>query len=154
MRNGEVFELDADKFFVADKALDYAVVAVRQKSASGVDLSTYGHHPLIRETGKILIGKNVNIIQHPMGGGKKFATEGNGLIDRLENFLHYQTDTEPGSSGSPCFNDFWEIIALHHSSVPRMRDGVVLNVDGEPWDRTQDESQVDWIANELSLIHI
>ncbi|MEM9470625.1 MAG: DNA/RNA non-specific endonuclease, partial [Pseudomonadota bacterium] len=148
VRDGEIFELDADTFFAADEALDFAVIAVKRKSLNGADISTYGHHPLIRETGKILLGNNVNIIQHPMGGGKKYATEGNGLIDRLENFLHYQTDTEPGSSGSPAFNDFWEVVALHHSSVPRTRDGVILNVDGQPWNHTQGDSQVDWIANE------
>ncbi|MGL4649089.1 MAG: trypsin-like peptidase domain-containing protein, partial [Caldilineaceae bacterium] len=27
----------------------------------------------------------------------------------------YLTDTLPGSSGSPCFNDRWEVVALHHS---------------------------------------
>ncbi|MER5327117.1 trypsin-like serine peptidase [Streptosporangium roseum] len=35
-----------------------------------------------------------------------------------EAFPHYQTDTEPGSSGSPVFNDQWEIVALHHAGVP------------------------------------
>ena len=31
--------------------------------------------------------------------------------------MHYSADTEPGSSGSPVFNDQWEVIALHHASV-------------------------------------
>ena len=31
---------------------------------------------------------------------------------------HYSTDTEAGSSGSPVFNDQWEVVALHHSVKP------------------------------------
>jgi V8-like Glu-specific endopeptidase len=29
--------------------------------------------------------------------------------------VQYITDTLPGSSGSPVFNDDWRIVALHHS---------------------------------------
>ena len=39
------------------------------------------------------------------------------MVDLLDSFLHYETDTEPGSSGSPVFNDQWEVVALHHASV-------------------------------------
>jgi DNA/RNA endonuclease G, NUC1 len=42
----------------------------------------------------------------------------NQIVDVLDDFLHYKADTEPGSSGSPAFNDQWEIVALHHASVP------------------------------------
>ncbi|RWK46883.1 MAG: peptidase, partial [Mesorhizobium sp.] len=28
------------------------------------------------------------------------------------------TDTEPGSSGAPVFNDQWQVLALHHKAVP------------------------------------
>ena len=27
----------------------------------------------------------------------------------------YQTKTEEGSSGSPCFNESWDVVALHHA---------------------------------------
>ena len=47
------------------------------------------------------------------------------------DFLYYRTDTEPGSSGSPCFNDPWELVALHHSGVPDLdREGHILRTDG------------------------
>ncbi|MCK4825594.1 trypsin-like peptidase domain-containing protein, partial [bacterium] len=37
-----------------------------------------------------------------------------------ETIVQYITDTLPGSSGSPVFNDNWQVIALHHSggSIP------------------------------------
>ena len=32
--------------------------------------------------------------------------------------IRYRTNTLPGSSGSPCFNSNWELVALHHSGDP------------------------------------
>ncbi len=145
---GEIFDLLPDTFFASDKALDYAVVAVGDRSLSGKALDAYGHHPLIERTGKILIGKPINIIQHPDGGPKMYANKDNDVIDRLEDFLHYRTDTKPGSSGSPCFNDFWEVVALHHSGVPAMANGRILNKDNKPWTRAQGVDAVQWVANE------
>lgn len=31
------------------------------------------------------------------------------------NVVQYITSTLPGSSGSPVFNDSWEVVALHHA---------------------------------------
>ena len=56
-------------------------------------------------------------MQHPRGKKKQVALRENRIIDTLQRFLHYSADTEPGSSGSPVFNDQWEVIALHHASV-------------------------------------
>jgi V8-like Glu-specific endopeptidase len=32
--------------------------------------------------------------------------------------VQYRTNTLPGSSGSPCFNIDWQLVALHHSGDP------------------------------------
>jgi hypothetical protein len=34
-----------------------------------------------------------------------------------ENFLEYETDAEPGSSGSPLFNTSWQAVGLHQASL-------------------------------------
>ena len=39
-------------------------------------------------------------------------------MSRLEPVLHYIADTEGGSSGSPVFNNDWQVIALHHWGGP------------------------------------
>jgi endonuclease G len=73
----------------------------------------------------------------------------NKLVDLLESFLHYQIDTSPGSSGSPVFNDQWEIVGLYHSGVPRKDEsGGILAVNGEPWTHAMGEHRIDWVANE------
>ncbi|KDN18078.1 DNA/RNA non-specific endonuclease [Amycolatopsis rifamycinica] len=109
------FALDPDRFFAADPALDFALVAVK---ATANELRPFGFNRLIGSEGKAIVGDFVTIVQHPGGGKKQVALRENRVVDVLDDFLHYETDTEPGSSGSPVFNDQWEIVALHHASVP------------------------------------
>ena len=114
------FGLDPDRFFIADQALDFALVAVR---ADAAQLARFGHNRLMGAEGKAIVGDYATIIQHPGGEKKQIALRENRVVDVLEAFLHYETDTEPGSSGSPVFNDQWEVVALHHSAVPAPEHG-------------------------------
>ncbi len=138
---------DPASLFVTNQALDYTVVAVRESPQ--VDLAAFGYNQLVEQTGKVLVGEPLNIIQHPNGEPKQLALRENTLIDLLPEFLHYQTDTAPGSSGSPVFNDQWEVVALHHSGVPRTdAQGRYLTKDGSVWMPAMGEHKIDWIANE------
>jgi endonuclease G len=143
------FALDAESFFFTDKKLDYALVAVEQRGANGAELATFGWNPLIEEPGKVIIGERVNIIQHPNGEPKQIAVRENKVVDVLDDFLHYEADTAQGSSGSPVFNDQWEIVALHHSGVARRNSKKeILALGGEKWQRAMGEHRIDWVANE------
>jgi endonuclease I/V8-like Glu-specific endopeptidase len=133
--------LDPDAFFLTDPALDYSLVALEQNAAEWPI-------PLIEEEGKLTKGECVNIVQHPNGEMKQLALRENQVVDILENFVHYHTDTAPGSSGSPVFNDQWELVALHHSGVPAMDGDKYLSIDGKIWDATMGEHRIRWIANE------
>jgi V8-like Glu-specific endopeptidase len=142
-------ELDPDGFFVADARLDFAQVLV----AGGPDLrppgETFGWNRLSAQLGKLVIGEPVNVIGHPMGRLKEIAVRDNMLEVRLDDFLHYRTDTEPGNSGSPVFNDQWEVVALHHSGVPRTDgQGRVLRRDGQVWEPGDGDDAIDWVSNE------
>ena len=144
-----VFELDPATFFITDPHLDYTLVAVRDGAADRTPLQSFGWRRLIEEEGKILRGEYASIIQHPDGGPKQLALRENQVIDVLEDFMHYKTDTAPGSSGSPVFNDQWEVVALHHSGVPKKdQQGRVLAVDGSVWTASMGEGKINWIANE------
>ena len=147
----EDFDLRPDEFFYTNRDLDFTVVAVAEASQSGrASLSQYGALRLNREVGKVSPGESLTIIQHPGGNPKQIAVRENQLLKIDEFFLWYMTDTAPGSSGSPVFNDQWQIVALHHSGVPaKDAAGNWLTVDGHIWDSaTMDESRVKWIANE------
>jgi tetratricopeptide (TPR) repeat protein len=66
------------------------------------------------------------IIGHPGGNEQlQFSVQDNLLLDLDDTRLHYRSPTEPGSSGSPLFDDQWKVIGLHHSgksTMPRLND--------------------------------
>ena len=146
----QVFNLDPQRFFVTspiDK-LDYTIVAVAPQ-ADGTTVAAYGFNRLIPATGKLVKGEFVTIIQFPNGGQKQIALRQNEVVDIFDDFIHYFTDTAQGSSGAPVMNDQWEVVALHHSGVPKKRnDGKWVNIDGGIWKESEGEERVDWIANE------
>jgi endonuclease G, mitochondrial len=143
------FDLAPDDFFLTDEGLDYTLVAVQPRGADGHEVAAYGWNRLYEEEGKVITGECLNIIQHPNGEPKQLALRENRLEDALEAWLHYHTDTAPGSSGSPVFNDQWEVVALHHSGVPRRdEEGQILARDGQVWRRWMGEQRIDWMANE------
>lgn len=150
------FELDPERFFLTDKTLDFTLVAVRPESMGGAQLSAYGYHPLIPREGKIRIGDAVNIIQHPQGRMKSVVVHNSNLLHlengtEMDRYFWYSSDTEPGSSGSPVFNNRWEVVALHHRAVPKMDKGKVISKQGKPMtseEVDQQRDRVHWLANE------
>jgi endonuclease I/V8-like Glu-specific endopeptidase len=145
------FDLEPETFFLTDAHLDYSLVAVAEGSldGGGATLRQFGWNRLIEEQGKAIVGEHVNIVQHPNGEPKQLALRENQIVDELEDFLHYETDTAPGSSGSPVFNDQWEVVALHHSGVPkRDEQGHLLTKEGNLWTPEMGEHRIAWSANE------
>jgi hypothetical protein len=71
----------------------------------------------------------VNIIGHPKSLGPQVSLQDNQVVSSNETFLHYRTPTDPGSSGSPVFNQSWELVALHHASAPQLKanEGVLMS---------------------------
>ncbi|MEV8637247.1 serine protease [Streptosporangium sp. NPDC051023] len=143
------FTLDPDAFFVADQDLDFALVLVSADVSGRPVGETFGWNRLSVQLGKLVLGEPVNIIGHPSGRLKEISIRENRLEVRLDNFLQYQTDTEPGSSGSPVYNDQWEVTALHHGGVPRTNDqGQILRRDGQIWQSGDGDDAIDWVSNE------
>jgi V8-like Glu-specific endopeptidase len=139
-------DFDSSAFFLTDKALDFSLVALKGDLR---DVAKFGWNGLSAAEGKVIVGEYVTIIQHPGGERKQIALRENQIVDVLTDYLHYKTDTAPGSSGSPVFNDQWEMVALHHSGVPRKdSQGRLLTKDGKLWNQSMGEQKIDWIANE------
>jgi V8-like Glu-specific endopeptidase len=139
-------DFDPATFFTTDKALDFALVALKGDMSK---VTSFGWNGLSAAEGKVIAGEYVSIIQHPSGERKQVALRENRIVDVLPEYLHYHTDTAPGSSGSPVFNDQWEVVALHHSGVPKKdAEGRILTTDGKVWAKSMGDNAIAWIANE------
>jgi hypothetical protein len=68
--------------------------------------------------------QRVYVIGYPLGGGLSISLQDSIWLDTDDTFLHYRTPTEPGSSGSPVFDQrYWTVVGLHHkgkSEMPRL----------------------------------
>ncbi len=73
--------------------------------------------------------RELYIVQHPRGQPIKLALDTSALEARagdtvqygpnaLRTRVLYRTNTDHGSSGSPCFGPAWELAALHHAGDP------------------------------------
>jgi endonuclease G len=144
------FGFEPGRLFYTNDQLDYSIVAVAAISVDGArSLSDWRWLLLSGEPGKGDPGEYLTIIQHPGGQTKQVCVRENKLLRYVDDFVWYMTDTTAGSSGSPAFNRFWQVVALHHSGVPRKNSqGSTLTKDGKVWDASMDDSLIDWIANE------
>jgi subtilisin family serine protease len=129
---------------------DFTLVAVEPTSDEGGSLSRFGYIRLDASLGKIIEGENCVVIQHPKGDFKKVVLKDIRLITLTDNFLIYEADTLPGSSGSLVLGlGTGEAVALHHSSVPRKdAAGNWLRKDGKPRQPGDTDDDIDWIGNE------
>jgi endonuclease G, mitochondrial len=148
-RETKTFPLDPARFFYTDADLDLTLVAVRPQATDGSPLSGFGYLRMLPDSGKALLGEYVSIIQHPEGSTKQVALRENQVVGLKDQFIHYVTDTQPGSSGSPVFNDQWDMVALHHAGVKKLDDqGRPLTVDNQLWEPSMGADKIAWVANE------
>lgn len=130
--NGQTFRLDQNQpvlQYSPTEKLDYALLRVEDK---------------IREANEIkkaecdfesspIKGMGLTILQHPKGESMKLAVTRDGITSILEQsgLVQYATKTAGGSSGSPCFNEDWKVVALHHAERARsfgsIREGILLS---------------------------
>ncbi|CAH1193801.1 hypothetical protein PAECIP111893_00557 [Paenibacillus plantiphilus] len=119
----EEYECDCDSFFQTDSELDFTIVKV--KGSPGL---RWGFIPYPGER-DVKVGNDVFIIQHPKGMPKMVSLSENVITYCDNKLIQYVTDTLGGSSGSPVFNDNWELIALHHGSIPS-EQGIEVRNEG------------------------
>src|ERR1044071_6255990 len=120
--NPVIFKLDTTGFF-NNRALDYCFVAVQPMDVTGqVALASIGYLYLDRSLGKIgeVNVEKLNVIHHPQGDYKQISIRENTFVGIEATKIFYETDTAQGSSGSPVFNDQWQVVGLHHKSIAKM----------------------------------
>ena len=129
---GQTFKLVNDKPILesspTDK-LDYALIQVEDSIKQAQDITK------AECDFENLPEKNMalNILQHPEGDSMKIAISSNAIANIFPNngLIQYVNKTSSGSSGSPCFNEDWKVVALHHAQKAThfgsIREGILLN---------------------------
>ncbi len=105
--------LRPDLFFITDETLDFTVVACDPSPLP----SSIQAIPILADPKTVTRNERVSIIQHPRGRTKEIAIHDNKVTFIYDTVIRYTTDTEAGSSGSPVFNNSWDLVALHHAGM-------------------------------------
>ncbi len=148
------WKLDDSKYTAAEKAgqpdsqaptadeLDYAFVRLERPFGkepvdpkAGTGGPTRGWVRLPEAAPTFRAKMPLLIAQHPDGSPLKLALDTEAVIGENANRtrVRYTTNTEPGSSGSPCFDLNWGLLALHHYGDPafghaKYNQGVPINM--------------------------
>jgi V8-like Glu-specific endopeptidase len=118
-RVGEIF------WSSSSKELDATVIRFSQEDQERLktltkDVRIYPvskYLPIIDSEGT---NQRIYIIGHPLGGTLQLSFQDNLLLDHEDPKIHYRTPTVGGSSGSPVFNQQWDLIGLHHAGSTEM----------------------------------
>ncbi|MEM9090307.1 MAG: trypsin-like peptidase domain-containing protein [Cyanobacteria bacterium P01_F01_bin.53] len=131
----DTFTVDATNPLIAASPpakLDYALLKVDAK----ITTAAYNHIqpvPILSSLPDLKSEDGLNVLQHPAGNVMQVSLSASGVVqvDPARHRVWYVNRTKGGSSGSPCFNSDWQMVALHHASMSRgfgsVREGVLLS---------------------------
>ena len=107
-------------------SLDYVLLRVEPKIAQ----SRYQPVSINPTVAALKKKDSLNILQHPAGNVMQISLSNSGVVQTNHSRVWYVNRTCGGSSGAPCFNENWELVALHHASMSRgfgsIREGILL----------------------------
>ncbi len=112
---GVEYEIDRVLFCSPRNALDCTIVSLTSPISHAKPFPIAKRLPLTNQN------QRVYVIGHPRGGGLSYSLDDNLLLDHESPLVHYRAPTEGGSSGSPVFNQQWDLLALHHAGGMLMK---------------------------------
>jgi hypothetical protein len=137
--------------------LDYALL--RLASAPGKDVVDGSTQPVTLRgwvslplvAPDLSAGMPFFILGHPLGESLKMSLDTNAVTAINANCtrVRYATNTEAGSSGSPCFDRDWKLVALHHAGDtgpnPQYNEGIPAAALARLWlERFSSTTLQDW----------
>lgn len=129
---GKSFQLDKINpilSFSKPEKLDYILLQLEAKITQEKDIK-----PARWDSLKLPVEKMaINILQHPEGDSMKLSISQDGITGVYQNsgLVQYVNKTALGSSGSPCFDESWFLVALHHAQRAKtfgtIREGILFS---------------------------
>ncbi len=117
------FRFKPNEFFRTSSVdeLDCTILAIEPINEALISTSRFGWCELAADENALQVAERVNIIHHPAGALKQVSIRDNFVAGELPEdrpmYWLYASDTKRGSSGSPVFNEEWQVVSLHHASV-------------------------------------
>jgi len=110
------------EFIYANSELDFALVTITEQMPKFIVLPS--------DQLEYAPKQHANIIEHPGGNAKMISLRSNEITEVYTNAIEYTSDTEPGSSGSPVFDNDWDLIALHSRAGKQDTNGKWISNKG------------------------
>lgn len=128
---GQVFKLDNQQPILHHSPtheLDFVLLQVNEEIVNAQDIqpARWDMNYLPSK------GMGINVLQHPEGSSMKISISRDGItgVYQEKGLIQYVNKTAGGSSGSPCFDEDWRVIALHHAQRARnfgtIREGILF----------------------------
>ncbi|KYF54050.1 hypothetical protein BE04_25005 [Sorangium cellulosum] len=137
---------------VGDNDLDYAVVHLADAPGDDeIEGARRGHisvpPPVSQGNSRFTVDEPIYIVQHPCGNPLQLAMNARGVKAVRERArVTYHVTTDEGSSGSPCFNRDWTLVALHRGPAPETDAN-----EGVPIDSVRDHLPED-VRDEITRV--
>lgn len=109
------FKVDKILFSSPRTELDCTIVSLQSTVEHTKPFPIATHLPLLNKN------QRVYVIGHPRGGILSYSIDDNLVLDHEKPKIHYRAPTEGGSSGSPVFNQAWDLLGIHHAGGMNMQ---------------------------------
>ncbi len=129
---GKSFKLDKETpilCFSKTEELDFILLQIESKISRETDIKPARWNPQ-----KVPMEKmGINVLQHPEGNSMKLSISQDGVtgVYQQNGLVQYVNKTALGSSGSPCFDENWFLVALHHAQRAKtfgtIREGILFS---------------------------
>lgn len=134
LRDGITYPLESGDRWLIDSSppikLDYALLKVKGSPGEdevGGQLRAPQRGWLTPEAYSFEAGEPLLIIQHPEAQPLSFSLGSVTDVKAARKRVAYTANALKGSSGSPCFNNEWDAVALHHYGHPTANEGVLFS---------------------------
>jgi hypothetical protein len=159
------FSPDSNAAFeeIPTAALDYALLRIAESARPGEDRVDDGKErgwvPIPTFPYKFAKDSPLFVLGHPRGDSLKMTLDTNSImeINQQKSRVRYRTNTDSGSSGSPCFDLQWNLVALHHAGdtakIAQFNEGIPVSTIRRMWKEKVDSSELDdWKKDVLDML--